>query len=287
MMCQWMPQLKTCERYEDQKQKDFQWTWDDVNQADVEELRRYYRGIGYDDIPPRTRSETNNIMYNEDPMDDDEREMAAFEHWMHEVYDETLDTLLFDDKDFMPTDNIQGPDYTPRITGEDEVYFNGRFQTELKRFEREHKDMDQEWRDQYASMEDLVEDLNVTEDDPEGQALFRGHLIVACSPEEKDIDDAARIAKRCEKEFGRAVITETRVLGHARKEDNVFEVWLESYDIDLLHSRRQAFINPQGWTGPPDVDDEQLERLVEEMRFLLSDEFRSSYRYSDYADIEA
>ena len=39
------------------------------------------------------------------------------------------------------------------------------------------------------------------------------------------------------------MLVETRVLGHARAEDQVFEVWLELYKIDVLQSKRQALIN--------------------------------------------
>lgn len=76
------------------------------------------------------------------------------------------------------------------------------------------------------------------------------------------------------------------MLGHARKEDNVYEIWLESYEIDLLHSKRQAFINSKVWTGPSEVDDDQLNYLVERVRELVSDESRYSYRMSDFADVK-
>jgi hypothetical protein len=79
---------------------------------------------------------------------------------------------------------------------------------------------------------------------------------------------------------------ETRVLGHAKKEDNVYEIWLESYDIDLLHSKRQAYINSQLWTGPSEVDDAQLDYLVEKVRDLISDESKYSYRMNDFADVK-
>lgn len=79
---------------------------------------------------------------------------------------------------------------------------------------------------------------------------------------------------------------ETRVLGHARKEDNVYEIWLESYDIDLLHSKRQAFINSKVWTGPSDVDDSQLNYLVDRVNELISDESRYSYRMDDIAGVK-
>lgn len=82
------------------------------------------------------------------------------------------------------------------------------------------------------------------------------------------------------------IYVETRVLGHARKEDNVYEIWLESYEIDLLHSKRQAFINSKVWKGPSEVDDEQLDHLVDRVRELVGDESRFSYRMSDFSDVK-
>lgn len=281
MFTQWMPQLEVYECYADQRAKDFEWTWDDVEAADMDELRRYYKGIGYNDIPKKNPSETGVIKLDDTPMDDEEREMLALENWMDEVYDPEFESLLHDDPDFEARDNPFDPDYRPRSAAK-EAAWEEKFNKELETFEREFEEEGQEWRDQFVS----VEEKEVRED-PEGQAAFRGQLVVACSPEEKDLDDAARIAARCKEEFGQAVVVETRVLGHARKADNVFEVWIESYDIDLLHSRRQAFINPKVWTGPGEVDETQLEYLVEQVRDMISDDTRNSYRYSDYADIEA
>jgi hypothetical protein len=71
----------------------------------------------------------------------------------------------------------------------------------------------------------------------------------------------------------------------AREEDNVFEIWLESYEIDLLHSKKRATsVGTQDWTGPAEVDDAQIDYLTERVRFLISDDARYSYRMElDYA----
>ncbi len=73
--------------------------------------------------------------------------------------------------------------------------------------------------------------------DEEFEREFRGHLIIACTGEDRDLDIAEKITTRFEKEFGKKVFVETRVMALAREEDNVFEIWLESYEIDLLHSK--------------------------------------------------
>ncbi|KAL7533185.1 hypothetical protein ACHAXR_005093, partial [Thalassiosira sp. AJA248-18] len=281
MFTHWMPQLEVYERYADQRAKNFEWTWDDVAAADIDELTRYYKGIGYDSIPKKDASDTGIITLDTSPMDDEEREMLALENWMDEVYNEEADNLLFDDESFEARDNVFDPDYGTSSTDKSAA-LEEKFMREYDAFEREFSEESQEWRDQFATVEKFE-----YRDDPEGQKEFRGHLVVACTPTDEDVKVAEKITERFKEEFGKAVFVETRVMGHARVEDNVFEVWLESYEVDLLHSKRQAFINSKLWTGPSDVDGEQLEYLVKEVRYLISDDARYSYRMSDYSDIKA
>ena len=280
MFTQWMPQLEVYERYASQRAKNFEWTWDDVEQADMDELKRYYKGIGYDHIPTKNPGETGVITLDTSPIDDEEREMLALENWMDEVYNEESDNLLFDDENFEPRDNVFDPDYGTSSSDKSSA-IEEKFMKEYDAFEREFSEESQEWRDQFATVErfEYREDL-------EGQKQFRGHLVVAITPTDEDMEIAEKITLRFKEEFDKAVFVETRVLGHARPEDNVFEVWLESYEIDLLHSKRQAFINSKQWTGPSEVDDKQLDYLVEKVRYLISDDARYSYRMSDFTDIK-
>ncbi|KAL7459519.1 hypothetical protein ACHAWC_011173 [Mediolabrus comicus] len=280
MFTQWMPQLEVYERYASQRAKNFEWTWDDVEQADMDELKRYFKGIGYDDIPKKDPGETGVIKLDTSPMDDEEREMLALENWMDEVYNEESDNLLFDDENFEPRDNVFDPDYGTSSSDKSSAV-EEKFMKEYESFEREFSEESQEWRDQFATVEKFE-----YRDDPEGQEQFRGHLVVAITPTDEDMNIAEKITTRFKEEFDKAVFVETRVLGHARPEDNVFEVWLESYEIDLLHSKRQAFINSKLWTGPSEVDDKQLDYLVEKVRYLISDDARFSYRMSDFTDIK-
>ena len=280
MFTQWMPQLEAYERYASQRAKNFEWTWDDVEQADMDELKRYYKGIGYDHIPTKDPGETGVIKLDTSPMDDEEREMLALENWMDEVYNEESDNLLFDDENFEPRDNVFDPDYGTSSSDKSSA-IEEKFMKEYDAFEREFSEESQEWRDQFATVEQFK-----YREDPEGQEQFRGHLVVAITPTDEDMEIAEKITVRFKEEFDKAVFVETRVLGHARPEDNVFEVWLESYEIDLLHSKRQAFINSKVWTGPSEVDDKQLDYLVEEVRYLISDDARFSYRMSDFTDIK-
>ena len=279
MFTQWIPQLEVYEKYEEQREKNFQWTWDDVDQADVGELKRYYNGLGYDEILTKQPGETPLITLDESPLDDEEREMLALETWYDEVYDEEDQNLLFDDEKFEPRDNVFDEDYGAS-SSKKATSIEEKFMKEFELFERENAGETQEWRDQFATVKGFE-----TRDDPEGQAAFRGHLVVACTPSEEDMDIAEKITLRFREEFDKAVFVETRVLGHAKMEDNVFEVWLESWEIDLLHSKRQAFINPKIWTGPSDVDDKQLDYLVDKVRYLISDEAKNSFRIDDFADV--
>ena len=101
-----------------------------------------------------------------------------------------------------------------------------------------------------------------------------------------DLEIAEKITQIMEREFGKRVFVETRVYKHARPEDYVFEVWLESYDIDLLHSKRKATFSTVSWDGPAECDAEAIDYLVEEVRYLISDDHRYSYRIFEYEGIE-
>lgn len=193
---QWMPQLEVYERYADQREKEFQWTWDDVEQADMSELERYYRGIGYDSIPVKEPSETGIITLDESEIDEEEREMLALENWYDEVYNEESDNLLFDDEAFEPKHNVFDPNYGK--SSSDTTTEQDKFLQEFEAFEREFADQPKEWRDQFATV-DKFEII----DDPEGQKAFRGHLVIACSPLDEDLDLAEKITERFGEEFGK------------------------------------------------------------------------------------
>lgn len=113
LFTQWMPQLRVYERYADQREREFEWTWDDVEAADMTELERYYKGIGYDSIPKKEPSETGIIELDESELDDEEREMLALENWYDEVFNEDEQNLLFDDETFQAKDNVFAPEYQP------------------------------------------------------------------------------------------------------------------------------------------------------------------------------
>ncbi len=270
----WMPQLCAYSRYADIRDKEFKFTWEDCENADLDELKRYYEGLGYDDIPIFSPKDSN-VVELETEYDQEDITMAAFENWMDEVYIEDDENLYFDDEDFQPENNVFDFNYLM----EDSDHITS-FKTELKEFKAEHRNETKAWKEKY------VRETNYTfQEDTVGAEQFRGHLIVACCGSDQDLALAEKITKRMEKEFNKKIYVETRVYSHARQEDNLYEIWLESYDIELLHSRRGAFYNAKQWLGPADVDDEQLENIVKRVNFLIGDDARFSYRLHEFVDL--
>ena len=268
----WYPQLLTYERYQHARDRNFDFNWEDVENADITELERYYMGFGYTEIPNKAPAETGIIGF--DDLDEEELKMAAFENWMTEVYNPEWDRKDFDDDDFQDEDNVfskfyEAPQHPDLPTFEDA-------QEDLRDWEEDMED--DEDNKEYASMMGQDHKYKYIEDD-EFDKEFRGHLVVACTPMEADLDIAEKITERMAKEFGKQIYVETRVMAHAREEDFVFEIWLESYDIDLLHSKKRATNNAEGWEGSAECDDKEIDRLVEKVGFLISDDARYSTRF--------
>lgn len=277
----WFPQLTTYARYEHARERAFDFDWDDVNNADISELERYYQGFGYETIPKKAPGETGIIGFED--LDEEELKMAAFENWMIEVYNAEWDRTDFDDDSFRDEDNVfseffEEPQHPDLPTFEDA-------QEDIRNWEEEMEEegeTNQEYKDFMVT--DKQYEMVV---DEEFDKEFRGHLIVACTPNDDDVAIAEKITKRMGDELGKQIYVETRVMAHAREEDNVFEVWLESYEIDLLHSKKRASSNAENWEGPAECDDAQIENLVDQVRHLISEESRFSYRFELDKDLVA
>jgi hypothetical protein len=278
----WLPQLEIYERYRHVRERGFDFTWEDVEKADMEELKRYYMGFGYDEIPEKAPAETGLIGFGE--LDEEELKMASFEKWMLEVYNEEWDRKDFDDEKIVDEDNVfsenfvmpQHPDLpTLEETQEDLARWNSEIQNDHYDVIKEGGEAAEEIL-KYRDMMGQNVEYKPT-DDKDFQENFRGHLVIACGDFDSDLDMAEAITTRFEKEFGNQVYVETKIMMHVREDDYVFEVWLESYEIELIHSRRRSFLGTDGWTGPGDVDAKQLDYLVEQVRLLISDDARYSY----------
>eukprot|EP00797_Seminavis_robusta_P014042 Sro213_g088350.2 (653) ;mRNA; f:18476-20512 len=272
-LAHWYPQLITYERYAQDRETNFDYSWDDVEAADLDELKRYYKGMGHDEIPSKAPGETGIIEF--DYLDEEEMKMAAFESWMTEVYNPEMDRKDFDDDDIMDEDNVFSEFYVPKRhpdlpTINETVTELNAYMAGLPHDEFTPEDIAySNFTRQSFTYEELMDD--------EFQEQFRGHLVVACTPEDSDLEIAEKITAAMDKALGKQLYVETRVISHAKLEDNVFEVWLESYEIDLLHSKKRATGNVQEWNGPAECDDKQIEALVEKVSYLISDEARYSY----------
>jgi hypothetical protein len=233
--------------------------------------------------------------------------MAAFQDWINEVYNPEWDKKDFDDPGFDPPDNVFSDEFEMPEHPEKVPYklVEGEFEsldTVLKLRKPENDGNQTQYEKAMEEYEQAKEDAKgvreyinfygkQTKYKPAGDndgwiEDFRGHLIIACGDYEDDLNTAEKITTRMQEEFGEKIYTETRIMNRVQPDDNVFEVWLESYEIDLLHSRRRNYLGTHGWTGPPNVDDAQLEYLVEEVGKLTNDEAQFSYRAEESKIVE-
>jgi len=285
----WYPQLMVCERYQHARDRDFDFTWDDVNTANITELEEYYFGFGYSEIPKKAPSETGMISFED--ADEQEIKMASMEKWMLDVYNSEWDRKDFDDEDIKDEDNVFSDNFKmpqhPDLPAWDDA------QEDIAGWKEEWEEGDQdgdETKDEDADADDegikYRDSMGRSIDfenaqDADFQKNFRGHLVIACGNFEEDLEVAEQITTRMESEFGNAIYTETKIYQHAMPADNVFEVWLESYEIDLLHSKRRAFMGVDGWEDKFEVDSERIDYLVKEVSNLTSDIARNSYRWTE------
>jgi len=260
----WMWEMRNWTRYEYVRQNNFNFTWDDVDNADTVELEEYWKGAGTDGIPSPSKNENPNIVeWDESPLNYEEEYMLALETWMDEVYKED-DDINLDDEDLMPSDNPAAPEHG--------VLENDEIPPELKdveEFEEKYSHMSQEWRNEYVKRKDYEVESRLDSE-------FRGHLVIACSPSAEDLKVSEELTLRMEKEFGEKVFVETRVVGHAKPEDYLYEIWLESWEIELLHSKRRAVFQ-RDWNGPRDMSEEYIDELVSRVDFYISDDYRYSF----------
>jgi hypothetical protein len=271
----WMYQLRNWTRYAPVRERNFNFTWTDVHQADTEELDRYWRGAGMSAAPkPSIKENPNVIEWDEGPLDFEEEYLLALESWMDEVYHEE-DDICLDDEDYMPEDNPAAPEHEPKLHSDtdpadtDEVV--DPVLKDVQDFEKKYAHMTPEWREQYVRR-------TTYEMENKLQSDFRGHLVIACSPADSDLVMAEKLTRRMALEFGEQVFVETRVIGHAKPEDYLYEIWLESWEVELLHSKRRAVFQ-RDWEGPREISDEYIDDLVKQIDFYISDDFKYSFTY--------
>jgi len=282
----WYEALRKQEKYQAVRDAYFEFNWEDVDAANVTELEEYWRCMGSEAVPRPKPHENPNVAHWSEPkeLDYDQEYKLAFHKWFEDVYNGE------DEHDLL--------DRTPE---EEENEEDEELQLEatefIDDFEDTWGDMDQEWRDQFytctnystnSTDEEIFDENGDTIDPykPKPTSLedltIKGHLVIACSPTHDDIDIAENITLRMEKEYGESVFVETRIYQHAKPIDKLFEIWIESWEIELLHSTRKAWY-ARDWEGSKEVD---IEKLTEEVGFYISDEMRYSYNIpQDYFHI--
>ena len=73
--------------------------------------------------------------------------------------------------------------------------------------------------------------------------------------------------------FGNVVSVDHRIMG--TDSDNLFEVWIEAYEHELLFSRRSA-VYDKDWTGGKNVE-EEWEKMIDVIEDMVSDDSKFSY----------
>ena len=67
--------------------------------------------------------------------------------------------------------------------------------------------------------------------------------------------------------------------------DSLLEVWIESFEHDLLFSRRSSVYDKK-WTGASDLTDDEIDRISDEVDDHVCDRARFSYRMEEVMDEE-
>eukprot|EP00520_Triparma_pacifica_P016738 CAMPEP_0118655334 /NCGR_PEP_ID=MMETSP0785-20121206/12869_1 /TAXON_ID=91992 /ORGANISM="Bolidomonas pacifica, Strain CCMP 1866" /LENGTH=151 /DNA_ID=CAMNT_0006548057 /DNA_START=342 /DNA_END=797 /DNA_ORIENTATION=+ len=140
---------------------------------------------------------------------------------------------------------------------------------------------DKQWIDTHTFDED--EELNTW--DLQGtvhltEPVERGKLVVVTGPmlENEEREDDKRnlevIERTVGERFGEVVSVEHRVMG--TDGDNLFEVWIEAYEHELLFSRRSA-VYDKDWDGGKDVG-EVWDSILDTIEDMVSDDAKYSYR---------
>jgi len=250
------------------------WSQEELESTNVAELKEYWKLYGgYDTVPQRgiEMEEIENADEDENnELTFEEENILAWQKWMEEVYDEEDDNMLEDEM------------------SEEEAFIDDKkvdpWVRDVAAFDKEFKQESEDFKRAIYTKEEYEVLPEEDDDVVNSTAKFRGHLVIACSSSEQDMELSVKITERMDKEFGTQVFVETRVYGHAKPDDNVYEIWLESWNVDLLHSKRRATFD-RDWTGPKVVDDATLDALVEQIRFLISDDARFSFDFNEFVDL--
>mmetsp|Transcript_7921 Transcript_7921/g.10120 ORF Transcript_7921/g.10120 Transcript_7921/m.10120 type:complete len:576 (-) Transcript_7921:31-1758(-) len=151
----------------------------------------------------------------------------------------------------------------------EEVYEEEELSEQFRLINQDEENMreDYHWHERYRHLEErcLNEGLNAK-------------LVIAIKGDREDLKKCQMVTDRMKSEFGDELYVETQVFPEATSEDYLFEVWIVAYEDELLFSRRRHYYD-QDWPGPDDFRSEDLDKLVEEVRFHLSDDAKNGFLF--------
>eukprot|EP00814_Leptocylindrus_danicus_P007051 CAMPEP_0116015298 /NCGR_PEP_ID=MMETSP0321-20121206/6760_1 /TAXON_ID=163516 /ORGANISM="Leptocylindrus danicus var. danicus, Strain B650" /LENGTH=471 /DNA_ID=CAMNT_0003485055 /DNA_START=282 /DNA_END=1694 /DNA_ORIENTATION=+ len=143
----------------------------------------------------------------------------------------------------------------------EEVYEDDQLAETLVYLEKDDDNMQEDyyWNPRYAHLEERLENPGLA-----------AKLIIAVRGDREDMVKSEWVTNRMNAEFPNLMV-ETQLFPEASVEDQLFEIWVEAYEDELLFSKRKHYYDSD-WPGPDDFRQEDLEKLVQEVRFHLSDD---------------
>jgi len=151
----------------------------------------------------------------------------------------------------------------------EEVYEDDQLAETLVYLEKDDDNMQEDyyWNPRYAHLEERLENPGLA-----------AKLIIAVRGDREDMVKSEWVTNRMNAEFPNLMV-ETQLFPEASVEDQLFEIWVEAYEDELLFSKRKHYYDSD-WPGPDDFRQEDLEKLVQEVRFHLSDDAKNSFLFT-------
>ena len=151
----------------------------------------------------------------------------------------------------------------------EEVYEDDQLADTLAYLEKDDDNMQEDyyWNPRYAHLEERM-----------AHPGLAAKLIIAVRGGRDDMVKCEWVTNRMNAEFPNLMV-ETQLFPEASLEDQLFEIWVEAYEDELLFSKRKHYYDSD-WPGPDDFRQEDLDQLVQEVRFHLSDDAKNSFLFT-------
>ncbi|GMH91729.1 hypothetical protein TrVE_jg2850 [Triparma verrucosa] len=108
---------------------------------------------------------------------------------------------------------------------------------------------------------------------PLSEPTLKGVLKVVTAGTDADLTSVSKMSTSLSSKFSDSVTLSHQTLGSPT--DNLFEVWLESYEHTLLFSRRSAVYEKE-WEGGKEIE-EEWEGILERIEEEISEDKKFSY----------